>query len=102
VKSARAGTVSIGEAYLQSSGSSLMLHNSYFGNVDTCMIPHESRRVRRCLVHKEEARRWGKKCEQQGYTMVVLKIYFNDDSKIKMEVGLGKGKVRIYILRKIC
>ena len=79
-----------------------MLHNSYFGNVDTCMIPHESRRVRRCLVHKEEARRWGKKCEQQGFTMVVLKIYFNDDSKIKMEVGLGKGKVRIYILRKIC
>ena len=92
VKSCRAGTVSIGEAYVLGKGKEVMLHNGYFANVDTCMGEHETRRVRRVLMHKEEATKLGRKCEQQGYTMVVLKVYFNDDGRVKMEVGMGKGK----------
>ena len=32
------------------------------------------------------------KTEQKGLTIVPLKIYFNEKGRVKLEIGLGKGK----------
>ncbi len=30
--------------------------------------------------------------KERGYTIIPLKIFFNDDQFVKVEIGLGRGK----------
>ena len=48
-------------------------------------------RVRRLLMHKREIRKLHALVKQDGYTLVPLSVYFKD-SRVKLEVGLCKGK----------
>jgi SsrA-binding protein len=43
-------------------------------------------------MHKSEARKLGAAVDRQGMTIVVTKVYFNEDNRLKMEVALAKGK----------
>ena len=49
-------------------------------------------RVRKLLLHKKQIRYLGDKAAQTGLALVPLKLYFNADERIKVELGLGKGK----------
>ena len=49
------------------------------------------RRKRRLLLHKNEIRKMGEQSKQQGYTLVPLQVYLKR-GKVKVEVGLAKGK----------
>ena len=49
------------------------------------------RRTRRLLLHKREIRKLHALVKQDGYTLVPLSVYFKD-SRVKVEVGLCKGK----------
>ena len=51
----------------------------------------DSRRDRKLLMHKSEIHRLIGKVNEKGYTIVPLKLYFNQ-SLIKVEIGLCKGK----------
>ena len=51
----------------------------------------EPLRVRRLLLHKREIMKLFGLVGTQGYTLVPLKMYFSG-SKVKVEVGLCKGK----------
>ncbi|MEG0895638.1 MAG: SsrA-binding protein SmpB [Oscillospiraceae bacterium] len=48
-------------------------------------------RVRKLLMHKKEINRLMGLVAQKGYTLIPLALYFKD-SKVKMELGLCKGK----------
>ncbi len=48
-------------------------------------------RVRKLLMHKKEINRLMGLVNQKGYTLIPLALYFKD-SKVKMELGLCKGK----------
>ena len=48
-------------------------------------------RSRRLLMHKREIRKLHALVKQDGYTLVPLSVYFKD-SRVKVEVGLCKGK----------
>lgn len=52
----------------------------------------EPDRVRKLLLHKKQIRYLGDKTAQVGLTLVPLKLYFNADERVKVELGLGKGK----------
>ena len=56
-------------------------------------------RKRRLLLHKIEIRRLTTKLEQRGFTLVPLRIYFNDRGLAKIELALARGK-RQYDKRK--
>ena len=60
---------------------------------------HEPARKRRLLLHRIEIRRLRTKLEQRGFTLVPLRIYFNDRGLAKLELALAKGK-RQYDKRK--
>lgn len=60
---------------------------------------HEPTRKRRLLLHKIEIRKLRTKLEQRGFTLVPLRIYFNDRGLAKMELALARGK-RQYDKRK--
>ena len=48
-------------------------------------------RTRRLLMHRREIRRLHDLQKQDGYALVPLSVYFKD-SRVKIEVGLCKGK----------
>jgi len=60
---------------------------------------HENLRKRKLLLHKTEIRKIKSKLEQRGFTLVPLKIYFNDRGLAKIELALARGK-RQYDKRK--
>ncbi|GMI39607.1 hypothetical protein TeGR_g2673 [Tetraparma gracilis] len=93
VKAARAGSVQVTDAYVQVRGGVATLHNCHFGRYRSGYTDsHEEKRVRRVLMHKSEARKLGAAVDRQGMTIVVTKVYFNEDNRLKMEVALAKGK----------
>ena len=47
---------------------------------------------RRLLLHKREIRKLEKESEQRGLTIVPLRCYFNEQNRMKVEIGLAKGK----------
>ena len=48
-------------------------------------------RDRRLLMHKREIRKLGERVAQDGVALVPLSLYFKD-SRVKVELGLCKGK----------
>ena len=48
-------------------------------------------RVRKLLMHKREIRKLGERVAQDGVALVPLSLYFKD-SRVKVELGLCKGK----------
>ena len=47
---------------------------------------------RKLLLNKKELRKWDQKIKEKGYTIVPLRIFFNEKNLAKMELGLAKGK----------
>lgn len=96
VKSIRDGKMNLQDAYVKPSkdGRSCTLMNCHIGKhtMSGPYFQHEERRPRGLLVHKSEARKLLKKTETAGMTIVPLKAYFNDDNKVKIQIGLARGK----------
>ena len=53
---------------------------------------HEPTRKRKLLLHKIEINKIRTKLEQRGFTLVPLRIYFNDRGLAKIELALARGK----------
>lgn len=52
---------------------------------------HEPGRKRRLLAHKQEIKRFNRKINEKGLTLVPLKVYLMGNL-VKMEIGLARGK----------
>jgi SsrA-binding protein len=92
VKSLRLGKGNLKDSYVRVEEGEAFLHNTHispypFGH----QFNHEPERVRKLLLHKREIRRLMGKTQERGYTLVPLKIYLKN-GKIKIEIGLAKGK----------
>ena len=55
-------------------------------------MQHPPLRARKLLLHKKQINKLGGSVNKQGFTLVVLKMYFNNKGYVKVEIGLGKGK----------
>ena len=49
-------------------------------------------RVRKLLLHKREIRKLLGKLHEKGVALIPLKIYFIDNGKAKVELGVARGK----------
>ena len=92
VKSIRNRNVSIGESYAQIKENEVFLHNLHIspyeqGNREN----HDPIRVRKLLLHKQEIKKLVAKTQQKGLSLVPLSIYLRK-GKIKVELGIGRGK----------
>ena len=100
VKSIRAGKVNLKDGYAiirQGEAWLLNVHISPYQAVGE-YFNHEPRRTRKLLLHRKEINRLIGKVEQQGLTLVPLKMYFKG-GRVKVAIGLGKGK-KIYDKRE--
>lgn len=55
-------------------------------------VGHEPARSRKLLLHRAEIRRIRTKLDQRGFTLVPLRIYFNNRGMAKIELALATGK----------
>ena len=93
VKSLRIGKATIGEAYAGPSGRDLMLFNCYIPEyLEANRFNHETKRPRRLLLHRKQINKLIGATQREGFTVVPLKIYFNERGRAKIELGLGRGK----------
>jgi SsrA-binding protein len=93
VKSLRNGKATIGEAYAGPSGNDLLLFNAYIPEyLEANRFNHDTKRPRRLLLHRRQIDKFIGATQREGYTVVPLKIYFNDRGRAKVELGLGRGK----------
>lgn len=92
VKSVRAGTVNLKDSYCTIREGELFalgVHISPYekGNI----FNREPLREKKLLMHKKEILKLFNLVGQKGYTLVPLSLYFSG-SRVKMEVGLCRGK----------
>src|ERR687898_759644 len=93
VKSLRGGKATIGEAYAGPSGEEMFLFNAYIPEyLQANRFNHEPRRPRRLLLHKRQINKLIGATQREGFTVIPLKIYFNERGRAKVELGLGRGK----------
>ena len=93
VKSLRQGKATIGEAYAGPSGEEFFLFNAYIPEyLQANRFNHETRRPRRLLLHKRQINKLIGATQREGFTVIPLKIYFNERGRAKVELGLGRGK----------
>ena len=93
VKSIREGRINIKESYCRFKGNELfLLKANITPYVHSSFYNHEPDRKRKLLLHKRELRKLQSSVMQKGYTIVPLKVYFNNKGLIKLEIGLGKGR----------
>jgi len=95
VKAIRGGRATIAEAYVMVRGAELYLigaNISPLPTVSTHFTPDPTR-TRKLLLHAEEIKRLIGKVEQRGYTLVPLNLHYSK-GRIKLEVGLGRGKLK--------
>jgi SsrA-binding protein len=92
VKSLRENSANIAESYAAVEEGELWLVNSYIAPYDRAMFSHEERRRRKLLVNKRELARLWNDTQRKGMTIVPLVMYFNDRGKVKLKIGIAKGK----------
>ncbi|MCG6122106.1 MAG: SsrA-binding protein SmpB [Microvirga sp.] len=93
VKSLRTGKATIGESYAGPSGEELFLFNCYIPEyLQANRFNHEPKRPRKLLMHRREIDKLIGATQREGFTVVPLKIYFNERGRAKVELGLGRGK----------
>nr|WP_275556974.1 SsrA-binding protein SmpB [Adlercreutzia agrestimuris] len=49
-------------------------------------------RKRKLLLHKRQIRKLAEQVKEKGYALVPLKMYFNEDGRVKVEIALARGK----------
>lgn len=107
VKAIRAGRVNLKDSFIKIvKGEPFIfgMHISHLNTANPYYKPDE-KRPRKLLLHKKEINKLIGKTSEKGYTIVPLKLYFNNKNLVKLEIALAKGKTlhdkREAIKRKI-
>lgn len=96
VKALREGRAQMGDAYATFEGTELFLVNLHIGEwAHARAFSHTPLRKRKLLLHAQELKRLRQKLELRGYTLIPLALYFNERNRLKVELGLARGKRQI-------
>lgn len=92
IKSIRAGNCNIKDSYAIIRNKEVFLINMFVspykeGNI----FNHQETRTRKLLLHKKEINKLEEKIEQQGLTLIPIKLYFKNN-KLKVELAVCRGK----------
>jgi len=92
IKSIRSGTVNLKDSYAAITNGEVYVYSMHispyeFGNI----FNRDPLRPRKLLLHKREIFKLVGMIKQQGYTLVPISLYFRGN-KVKMQLGIGKGK----------
>ncbi len=92
VKSMRMGKCSIKEAFVRIEDGEVFVYGMHVSPYEKGNIFNKDPlRVKKLLLHKYEINKLLGKIKEKGYTLVPLHVYFKD-GKVKVEIGLARGK----------
>ena len=92
VKSLRMGKCSIKEAFVRIEDGEVFVYGMHVSPYEKGNIFNKDPlRVKKLLLHKYEINKLLGKIKEKGYTLVPLQVYFKD-GKVKVEIGLARGK----------
>ena len=93
VKSVRAGGASLTDSFVVVKNGEMFLKNAYIKPYEkTTSFKPDERRTRKLLLNKSEIQKFERMVKEKGFSIVATKIYFNQTGKVKVEIGLAKGK----------
>ena len=96
VKALREGKANLNDAFAKVKNGELFLVNAHISPYSCGNIAnHEPKRDRKLLMHRFELNRIYGKVKERGYTLVPLSIYWSDRNRVKLEIGLAKGKTHV-------
>jgi SsrA-binding protein len=93
VKSIREGQANLRDGFVLIRNGEAWLLNVHISPHPTASeyFNHDPRRTRKLLLHKQEIRKLTGRVDQQGLTLIPLKMYLKK-GLVKVSIGLGKGK----------
>ena len=92
VKSLRQGKCSIKESFIRIEKGEVFIYGMHISPYEKGNIFNKDPlRVKKLLLHKYEINKMAGKIAEKGYTLVPLQVYFRG-SRVKVEIGLAKGK----------
>lgn len=92
VKSIRAGTLNLKDAYCTVKDGEMFVHGMHISPYEKGNIFNKDpMRSRRLLMHKREIMRLFARIKQDGYSLIPLSVYFKGP-RVKLSLGLARGK----------
>lgn len=93
IKSVRMGKVSIADAWCIFDKSELWIRSMNIAEYKMgSHYNHDPGRVRKLLLNRKELDKLDKKVKEKGLTIVVLRVFINNNNLAKVEIALAKGK----------
>lgn len=93
VKSLREGKANLQESYAAVDKGQVTLHHCHIGAYSHGnQMNHEPMRPRTLLLHRKQINKLMGKVQQQGMTIIPLRMYFNERGIAKVELALARGK----------
>ena len=92
VKSLRAGRVNLKDSWCSIVDGEIFVNGMHISPYEQGNIfNRDPMRVRKLIMHKKEILKLYGTVKQTGYSLIPISLYFKD-SKVKLQVGLCKGK----------
>jgi SsrA-binding protein len=92
VKAIRAGKANLADSFVRIEDQELWLYSCHISPYDHGnRFNHEPLRKRRLLMHHQQILKLKSKMQEQGLTLIPLKMYFKGNL-VKIDLGLCKGR----------
>ena len=92
IKSIRAGKVNLKDSYAGIKNGEVYVYSMHISPYEQGNIFNKDPlRDRKLLLNRAEINKLYGKIKQKGYSIVPMSLYFKGD-KVKLELGIGKGK----------
>lgn len=93
IKSIRDGSASIKESWISIENGQMYIKKMHITPWRTAnSFDVDESRERRLLVHRKEINDFDRKIQRDGYTLIPLKVYIDNNGRCKVLIALAKGK----------
>ncbi len=94
VKSIRTAQVSFNDSYcLMENPTEVVIKSLYIKEYkNAAYANHDPVRDRKLLLTKQELKKLSTRVKEKGFTIIPLRIFFNENHKVKIEIALATGK----------
>ncbi|MDR1087298.1 MAG: SsrA-binding protein SmpB [Endomicrobium sp.] len=95
VKSVRRSNISLVDSIVRFSNGEAFVENVFiapYEQISSHIIDYNAKRKRKLLMHKSEINKLHAKVRERGLTVVPLETYTDVKGKVKLLIGLAKGK----------
>lgn len=93
VKSLRAGQINLKDSFARVEREEVILYNTHISPYEQASYLNvEPARTRKLFLHRNQISKLTTQVSQKGFTLVPLRLYFNQRGFVKVELALCKGK----------